>query len=231
MNKYFLLITLLLCSAVNLFASETFLLKNASKNYDVKITIAKCEDDICTGKATVYLHKKNQTQAFQTIQMPEMYLELGKDKKPSANLIELYGENNSGVVFDDFNFDGAEDLALRNGNHGAYDGPSYDILLFSKAADKFARNAALSKLASESLGLFMVNKQQKTIETFNKSGCCWHQTVRYSVVNNRPVKTYVFTEDAASGGDKVKLTTEILVKGRWKKTIKTALVKDYYKER
>ena len=230
MLKFFLTITLLLFGAVNLYASETFLLKNASKDFDVKIRIAKCADDICEGKAAVYLLKKNQTQVFQTIQMPEMYLELGGDKKPTANLIELYGENNSGVVFDDFNFDGREDLALRNGNNGGYGGPSYDVLLFSKATGQFAKNAALTSLASENLGLFSVDKKSRTIETFTKSGCCWHQTTRYHIVNNRPLKIYVYTEDAARGDDKVRLTTETLVKGRWKKSTKTALTKDYYKE-
>lgn len=221
---------ILLCGAANIFAGQTFLLKDASKNYDVKINIAKCEEDTCQGKATVTIHKKNQPQILQTINLPEMFLELGENKKPTANLIELYGENNSGVVFDDYNFDGTDDLALRNGNNGAYGGPSYDVLLFSKATGKFVKNSALTKLASENLGLFTVNKSRKTLETFNKSGCCWHETVRYSVVNNRPAKVYVLTEDAAGGSDKVKITTETLVKGKWRKTTKTALVKDYYKE-
>lgn len=231
MNKYFLTLSLLLFGATNLFASETFLLRDASKNYDAKIEIAKCADDICEGSATISLIKKGQTDVFQTIKMPNMYLELGANRKPTANLIELYGKNNSGVVFDDFNFDGAEDLALRNGNEGAYGGPSYDILLFAKATGKFAKNAALTKLASESLGLFKVDKKQKTLETFNKSGCCWHQTVRYSVVANRPAKIYVITEDATvAGGDKVKITTETLVRGKWRKTSRTAPIKEYYKE-
>lgn len=230
MNKYFLLITLLLYGAGNLFATETFLLKNASKKFDVKITIDKCEDDICEGEANVYLLKKNQTIVLQTIKMAGMFLELGSDKKPTANMIELYGENNSGVVFEDFNFDGIEDLALRNGNNGSYGGPSYDVLLFSKETGKFSRNSALTELASENLGLFTVNKKQKTIETFNKSGCCWHQTIRYSIVNNRPVKTYIFTEDAAgANGDRVVLTTEIRVKGRWEKTTKRVPIDKYYK--
>lgn len=70
-----------------------------------------------------------------------------------------------------------------------------------------------------------------TIKTFNKSGCCWHQTTRYKIVNNRPRKVYVFTEDAAGAdGEKVVLTTERLVGGRWRTKTKTALVKDYYKE-
>ena len=231
MKKHFLLSVFVLLTAATVFGQKSFLLKDASKNFDLKITVAGCEDDICEGKATVYLLKKNQTAVVQTIQMPNIYLELSSDQKPTANLIELYGENNSGIVFDDYNFDGAEDLALRNGNDGSYGGPSYDILLFSKATKKFVRNPRLTKLASESLGLFTVDKKAKTLETFNKSGCCWHQTIRYQVTNNRPVKIYVFTEDAAGANtDKVILTTETLKNGKWRKTTKTELVKDYYKE-
>jgi hypothetical protein len=214
----------------NVFAQQMFLLKDASKKFDVKIRIAKCEDDICEGEAAVHILEKDGSSPVQTIAMPNLYLELNEDRKPSANLIELYGENNSGVIFDDFNFDGAEDLALRNGNDGAYGGPSYDVFLAAKPNNKFIRNAALTKLASENLGMFELDKKRKTVETSNKSGCCWHQTTRYKVVGNRPVKVYVFTEDAANGGEQVELTTETLVRGKWKKTVKHALIKDYYKE-
>lgn len=230
MNKYFLLIAVLIFGATNLFAQKTFLLKDASKNFDVKITVAACEEDICEGKGTVYLMKKNQTRAFQTIQMPNIFLELGDDQRPTANLIELYGMNNSGVIFDDFNFDGAEDLSLRNGNEGGYGGPSYDVLLFSKTTGKFTKNNALTKLASENLGMFEVNKKTKTLETFTKGGCCWHQTARYKFIKSRLVKVYVFTEDAMGDGVKMKLITERLVGGKWKKTVKTVLIDEYYKE-
>lgn len=229
MNKCYSVVLFILLTSTSVFAQKTFLLKDASKNYDVKITVEKCEEEICEGKATISLMKKNQTAAFQTIRLPNIYLELGANQKPTANLIELYGENNSGVIFNDFNFDGAEDLALRNGNDSSYGGPSYDVLLFTKNTGKFIKNAPLTKLASENLGLFEVDKKAKTIETFNKSGCCWHQTTRYKIANNRPVKVYVFTEDAMGGGEKVKLITETLVGGKWRKTTKTALVKDYYK--
>lgn len=228
--QYFLFI-ILLFSANSLFAQSNFLLKNASKNFDVKIKVAKCKDETCEGKATVSISKKNESKAFQTIQMPNIFLELGTDQKPTANMIELYGENNSGVVFADFNFDGAEDLALRNGNDGAYGGPSYDILLYSPTTKNFVKSKELTTLASENLGLFEVNKKTKTLETFNKSGCCWHQTVRYQILNNLPKKVYVFTEDASSGsGDKVILTTETLVNGRWKKTTRRVSAKAYYKD-
>lgn len=230
MKKYFWLILFVLSIVSSGFAQKTFLLKEASKNFDVKIAVAKCEDDVCEGKGTIYLMKKNGKTAFQTIRMPNIYLELGENQKPTANLVELYGMNNSGVIFEDFNFDGAEDLALRNGSEGGYGGPSYDVLLFTKGTGKFVKNAALTRLASENLGMFEVNKKTKTLETFTKSGCCWHETTRYKVINNRPVKIYIFTEDAMGGDGKVRLTTQKLVNGKWRKTTKTALIDEYYKE-
>ncbi len=231
MKKYFQSVIVLLAAAAGIFAQQTFLLKDASKKFDVKIKIEKCVDEICEGTATVYLLRKNQTKPLQTIQLSNLFLELGTNRKPTTNLIELYGDNNSGVVFDDYNFDGAEDIALRNGNDGAYGGPSFDILLFNKAKNNFVKNRPLTVLASENLGLFSVHKKNRTIETFNKSGCCRHQTTRYQVIGNRPKKVYVFTEDASSGdGIKVYLTTERLIGRKWKTTKKTALIKDYYKE-
>lgn len=231
MNKIFVLAAVFFhFAAVDVFAQQTFLLKNASKTYDVKIKIKECAADNCEGRASVSLSKKNQTKILQTIAMPNMYLELNEQKKPSANLIELYGENNSGIVFDDFNFDGVEDLALRNGNFGSYQGPSYDVLLFSKAAGKFVKSKPLTELGSENLGLFTLDKKHKTIETFNKSGCCYHETERYKIINNRPQKVYVFVEDATAGDERVKLTTKTLVGGKWKRAVKYAKISEYYKE-
>ena len=230
MKTLLAIIALVFVFSFNAFGQKSFLLKNVSAVFDVKIEIAACEAETCEGKAAVYLTKKGASAAFQTIQMPNMFLELGADQKPTANLIELYGENNSGVIFDDFNFDGTDDIALRNGNDGAYGGPSYDVYLVVKPSGKFVRNAALTELASSSLGLFTIDKKAKTIETFNKSGCCYHETARYQVIYNRPKKVYEFIEDAAGGdGTKVILTTKTLVGGKWRTKVKTALTKNYYK--
>jgi hypothetical protein len=231
MKNIILLTLILLFASTTLFAQKTFLLKNASKTFDVKIQIAACVEDICEGETVFYLLKKNQKRTFQTIIMANSYLELGENQKPTANLIELYGMNNSGIIFADYNFDGIEDLAVRNGNDGAYNGPSYDVFLFSKTKNRFFENAPLTELASNNLGMFTVNKKTKTLETFTKSGCCWHQTTRYKVVNNRPKKVYVFTEDAMGGGENVTLITETLLpNGKWKKTTKKVKIDEYYKD-
>jgi hypothetical protein len=206
------------------FAQQTFLLEKVSKDFDIKITIKPAEADHCEGKATVFILPKKSTAFSQAIEIENLFLELGPDGNPTVNLIELYGHNNSGIILDDFNFDGANDLALRNGNHGAYGGPSYDVFLFSKAAKKFVKNLDLTQIASENLGFFTVDKKNTTLETFNKSGCCWHQTVRYRIINNQPVKVYIFTEDAtAFNTGNVIQTTETLVNGRWLKETATVL--------
>lgn len=230
------LVLFVLLAANAVFAQQDFLLKDASKNFDVRIKIAKCDLSeasykTCEGRATVSLLKKSGGQAVQTLVLANMFLELNGQNKPTANLIELYGENNSGVVFDDYNFDGADDLALRNGNDGAYGGPSYDIFLFSAATKKFVKSRELTRLASENLGLFTPDKKAKTLETFNKSGCCYHETTRYRIAGNRPQKVFVFIEDATGAdGTKVKLTTRTLLRGKWKTVVKYARTKDYYKE-
>jgi hypothetical protein len=229
MNKFFLLIGLLLFAAPGAFAGHSFLIKDASKTFDVKIEIDRCEDDVCDDKATVSLTKKNQTQIFQKFEMAEMYLRFDTGKTLNGGTIELGRDEYYGVSFADFNFDGTEDLEIANGLYAPYGGASSDVFLFSKAAGKFAKHAGLSDLASENMSV-EINKKGRYIETFTKSGCCWHQTARYKFAGNRLIKIYVFTEDGAVGGGKVRLTTETRVGKRCKKTTKVALIKDYYKE-
>jgi hypothetical protein len=234
MNRYFLLLVLFLFAATGVFAQKTFVFKKISNNYDVKVKIANCEEELCNDKATVYVMKKGQTNVFQTIQMEEMYIRSTVENtnfdKASG---ELSGDDMIGIHFEDYNFDGADDLAVSNGYYAPYGGISYDILLFNKAKGSFVKHTGLTTLSSENMGVD-VDKKKKTIETFTKSGCCWHQTARYKFIKNRLVKIYVFTEDAAgvdSGpGGKIRLITETLVKGRWRKKTKTMRFDDYYKD-
>ena len=229
MNKYFLLLAVLIFSASNLCAQKTFSLKNASKNFDVKIEVEKCENGFCEGKAAFSLFKKDAKSPFQIIRLENTNIWLDENGQAQANVTLLYDEQ-SAVNFSDFNFDGLEDIAVCDGTNGSYGMPSYQVYLYSKQTGKFVKNNALTKLASENLGMFEIDKKKRTIETFDKSGCCWHETTRYKFVNNRFVKIYVFTEDASRGDDKVRLITETLVGKKWKKTTKVMRIKDYYED-
>ena len=214
-----LTIVLVLLFATSALAQKTFDLKDASKYFDIKVTVAKCDDSYCTGKATFSFYKKGGTTAYQVINLPDTSIELGDGGKPEINQTMLY-DKQSAVNVGDFNFDGMEDVAICTGNNGPYGMPSYNVYLSSKAAKKFVYNATFTeKLVG--LGMFEVDKDKKRLTTFNKSGCCWHVTDQYSVVNNRPVKVFEQVEDATIKDEtKVKVTTKTLVGGKWKTSVK-----------
>lgn len=69
--------------------------------------------------------------------------------------------------------------------------------------------------------MFDVLRGKKQIETFDKSGCCWHITERYDVVGGKPRKVFQMVEDATIRNKaKMKITTKSLAKGRWKTSVK-----------
>lgn len=210
---------LVLIAATSMAAQRTFELKNASKYFDVKISVAKCDDEYCSGRATFSFYKKGGSSPYQVINLPDTQIQLQADGKPLVNDTLLYDEQ-SVIDVEDFNFDGMEDVAICTGSNGSYGMPSYNVYLSSRAVGKFVYNAALSKLGSH-LGMFTVDKKNRTLETFDKSGCCWHITERYKVVNDRPVKVFEEVEDATNPkSSRMKVTTKTLVSGKWKTSVR-----------
>ena len=219
MRKVSPILLLLFCSAA--FAQHRFDIKNASKDFDVRIEVAKCDNDICEGAATFTLFKKGESKPFQIFRLANTTFLLNKDKNPSVNRTLLYDEQ-SAVNFGDYNFDGKEDLALCDGTNGGYGMPSYRVYLFSTQRRRFINSPALTRLAhGESLGMFEVDAGKRVLRTFAKSGCCYHVTREFSVVNNSPRKVLEVIEDATIPDEKkVKVTTRKFVNGRWRTQVK-----------
>lgn len=214
----------LLCTTA--FAQEKFEIKNASKHYDAKIEVEKCDDGFCEGRATYSLFRKGEAKPFQVFRLPDTSIWLNQSGQAQANVTLLYDEQ-SALNFGDFNFDGFDDLALCDGKNGGYGGPSYQVYLFSPSSKRFVRSPSLSDLGQGAyLGMFEVDRKKKVLRTFSKSGCCWHQTEEFRVVNNRPRKVLEVTEDAAQGNGKVAITTRTLVGGRWKKSVRYEKMQD-----
>ncbi|MFJ5391782.1 DUF1311 domain-containing protein [Pectobacterium brasiliense] len=195
------------------------LITKASDQWDFVLGVAKCNLDpsysTCEGPGTLDIFKKGSGELFQRITMENMFIELNKKGETTVNLVEVYGENNSGLVIDDANFDHHADIILRNGNNGAYGGPSYDVYLFDVAKQQFTLNAPLTELASSNLGLFEIDDKRKTITTSTKSGCCWHQSSTYQIANNKPVLIAETTEDYSEEKKAMVATTRELVGGKW----------------
>lgn len=214
-----LLFVLILLFATSAFAQKTFELKDASKYFDIKVNVAKCDDSYCSGKATFSFYKKGGTVPYQVISLPDTLVQLGEGGEPLANVTMLY-DAQSVVNIGDYNFDGMDDVAICDGSNGSYGSPSYRIYLSSRAVGKFVYNPRFSDLGRH-LGMFEVHKAKKRLRIFDKSGCCWHVTEEYSVVGNRPVKVFSEEEDATIADEtKVKVTTKILVRGNWKTSVK-----------
>lgn len=222
---YFLLLSLLFNFS---FGQTKFEIKNGSKIYDAEIIVENCSNDKCEGNGTVKLISKESKKVIQTFTSEDLYFYFDKDQKPTVNIIQLYDEQ-SPLIFDDFNFDGTEDLAIRNGNNSSYGGPSYDVYVSNTSKTKFFLSDELTKLSIENLGMFETDRKRSRIITYSKSGCCWHQKAEYIVVPKKGLKLVYLLEEDATEGEFVKVKTKELIKNKWKITTKKYKINEYYK--
>jgi len=177
------------------------------------------EDTVCEGPAQLVIHDKGQRAVRQVINLQRVFVTLPKGSKgPLVNSARLY--DYQGVInVGDFNFDGQEDFGIQTGNEGSYGGPSYDVYLFNAQAQRFVRNSEMTSLILSTLGFFEVDAENKRLRTFAKGGCCYHETTTYRVDRDVPVAVARYIEEVMSSGDKMKITEETLVNGKWRRKV------------
>lgn len=216
--KTFLLTGLFCLLSASCIAQETFKITDASRYFDIKISVAKCDKYGCDGKASYSFYKKGSNTPYKVINVEDTYVSLHNGGKPIINQTLLYSQQ-SAVKVDDFNFDKVEDVAVCNGNNGSYGAASFAVYLSSRSAVKFIYSKSFSELAEHN-GMFEIDKKRKILRVFDKSGCCRRIMEDYSVVNNRPFKVLSEEQDIGDDAAKTKITTKRLVKGKWKTTVK-----------
>jgi hypothetical protein len=216
--RFFMMMTkiifIVLLLSINGFGQQVFNIKKASKLYDVRLEV-KCEEDSCAGDAKFSVFRKDEKKPVQVF---KTYTEFNALETQISNAKRMY-DYQSVVYFEDYNFDGIEDLSIRDGNNSGYGGPSYQIFLFSPKLNKFVHNEALTELnQSEYLGSMTVDKKKQVLRVFSKGGCCLHTTKEFKVVGgNRLKKVYEMEENAMIADEKkVMITTSRLVNGKWK---------------
>lgn len=221
-------VSIYLVFSLSIAQAQVFEIKNGSKHYDVIIDTV-CEKEKCGDKAEVKLFKKGSKAVFQAFHSDELTIYLDKNFKPNVNVVQLYDER-SPLIFADFNFDGTQDLAIRNGHYGPYGGVIYDIYVFNQSKHEFVLSSELSALTRENIGMFQLDKKRKRIITFNKSGCCYHMRSEYRIVPKKGLLLVrEFIEDATlSRGNQVEVTDRNLVNGKWKQKVKYYPSEKYY---
>lgn len=164
-----------------------------SETYTGKIFLNDENAEAMETNCTVHLYdKKTGQEVFSADAFLSEYDIDPKDDKAKTNVLELpYGEQ-SILIFEDFNFDGTEDLALRTGFYSCYGGPSYAVYLAVK--NGFEYSESFSDLGQNYCGMFQVNEEKKELTTMTKSGCCWHQYATYVVENNKAVPVEIIEE-------------------------------------
>jgi len=212
-------------------AGLRFDLRQVSAKYDFTIRLLKtCEAEMagdsfnCEQAGVVYISKKGQTTPIQVIPMNNIFLSLyrappslteKKIENTRARTAE-YGEQST-ILVGDFNFDGEEDIAIRNGNRSSYNGPSFDVFLQSRAQGRFLYNAALTRLVQNTLGFFQTDTKRKRLKTAEKSGCCYHVATEYLLINDQPVPVVRTIHDGLVEGKYNYVYDERWVNGRWQR--------------
>lgn len=196
------------------FGQYQFEIKNVSKSYDAVLQVESCYDDRCGGKGTVDLfdHKNSKVQTFVS---DDLVLYAGQGQKLSQGKLIPLSKDQRAVIIDDFNFDGTEDVAIRNGNMGNYSGASYDVYVFNKTRMGFVKSEELTELGSNGLDIFDVDAQCKRLISYGKSGCCNIFTTEYAVIPNKGLdKVFEKQEDMTVEG-RVKVTTKEKLNNKW----------------
>lgn len=197
-------------------AQAIFTVDGFAKEYYGKIEISDTTAVFSKGWVAIYDKKTDQ----QIIKVVSEALTLTlHNGKVAANIKSLPYDEQSSIMYEDFNFDGKKDFALMDGRNSCYGGPSFRIYL---ATDKgFSFNEAFTRLAQEYCGMFEVDHDQKKIYTMTKSGCCWHELSQFIIKDNKPFATKItfvdnylpfeiITEQTWNGKTMVKKTTKTI---------------------
>lgn len=217
---------LLLFIAMHAQGQYKFLDNTSSNQYEAKIFVANCENGLCGGKGTIILYDKISGAELQTFNSPDLQFSLTEKQDAKLGWLPL-GKYQSPLIFGDFNFDGHEDIAIRNGSKGAYDSPSYNIYT-AASATKFNIDTRLSELASNNLGMFAVDKKNQRISIMEKSGCCYQKTISYKQDSKKQWFVIESVIEDSSIGDEVVVITQKLINGKMQKTVEKFKTKDYY---
>ncbi len=209
-------------NAQYLFNDET-----SSADYKAKITVANYNAGLSNGQATIMLFDKITDQQIQIFSSNDLAFSLKENQDPNNGEVSL-GKYQSPLIFDDFNFDGFDDIAIRNGHNTQYNGASFDIYTFNSVQKKFILDAELTRLASNNRGMFDLNKAAKQITIHQKEGCCYYKDITYQTNGEKKIAIVATVIEDATIGDNVTVITQKLINGKMSKIVQTFKTKEYY---
>jgi len=197
-----------------------FDVRDLSRKFDVKIEVAELKYGSWQGNAIFSIFKKGANIPFQIIRLKDTSVVVDSNGKPTFTTVSAKSDGKwSSLYFEDFNFDGVEDLAVPDGRNGGYGGTSYRIYLWSKKSQKFRFSKSMSRLAQGPyIGIPEAYKKGRTLTVGSKSGCCMHFKETYRVFNGKPKliqDVSVYSGIVPDPNYEVTVTRK-MVNGRWR---------------
>ena len=172
-----LFFTLFLINPAVLLGQTEYMIEKFSDDYFGKIIIDEGFEEEVFKKGKIIII--NQATKKEIIEIYSDELVFDFDSKGEVAI------NEDVLFYQDFNFDGTQDLAIQDGMFSCYHGPSYQIYLMTNG--HFAHSEEFSRLSQEYCGMFQVDHDKRTISTMSKSGYTWRQHSTFVVENDIPV--------------------------------------------
>lgn len=198
------------------FGQYRFAVEDASKKYNAQITVEECHNNACGHKANILLLSKGG-EKLQTFASKDFVMYFEKELKPSNTGIVLLTHgmvHDDPVVFGDFNFDGTEDVAIRNGSVGNYGSASFDVYVFNSTKKQFVPSEELTGIASNYQGMFDVDPKRKRLTTYARSGASLLYTYEYKVIPNKGIDL-VYEKIRDMSEEPAKVTVKEKINNKW----------------
>jgi hypothetical protein len=205
--------------------ADTLDVQNASKHYDFRVNMkdecipSRPGGPLCFLPAELVVLHKGTEQDVQRIDLDRIDLVLGEHGRLRADAAGMYDWQGT-LEIGDFNFDGREDFAVRNGEMGPYDSPTYCVFLYDPRQGRFVESDAFSQLTQENMGFFAVDTARRRLVVSSKSGCCDYATEEYAVVQGKLVLMESYEEKGAPG-EEMTITRRVRQGDKWRTTVTT----------
>lgn len=173
---------------------RVFSVNDRSGQYLVEVLFPEPpEDPHQLAQAFITVRDSNTLEALQQLQTPAGNVPVDRNGKVDNWLLGPQ----SLLYFDDFNFDGRQDLAIRNGNdpEASYK-PTFDVYLQDPQKTQWVLNPALTNLAKEdSKGMFSVSPLDGVLLSQTDRDCCWTRATHWKMRGDELVLLYSNTEE------------------------------------
>ena len=190
MKRTFLLCFILLGWLHSAFGQSTFNIDGFSEQYYGKVYFSDTTQTASAGWVEVY--DRSTKKKLIHVDADELSFDL-YDNPQKAYITKIPYEEQSAILYKDFNFDGVKDFAIIDGFRNWTLGHSFKIFLAS--SKRFVFSDSFTELTQDNQGMFTVNAINKTISTKSKIGDTWYQYSDYIVENNKPKLIRRHTDD------------------------------------